>query len=380
MQRIRSIFRRGGAVWLALLLVLLFTWTASAAGGGTTIYLPYVAKQPTPTATPTPLPPLPSDYSVSYYVQTNSNQAAYDKGCALGQTDLNLAGAQDRLVILDFGQPWYDDYGTLGTLIFRVPPNTNWTFMSIGAIGEFAKNFATGYWVCTGSDKASHLTLGIGTSNYLGTDPPVDMKVPGTVRNHGSQWAQMVLNVNAWLSTQHYAAQVTAAGANDMELSWATSALTRAWVDGFDSADNNSALYYNYGACEGCPQTYYADIGSWTGGKNYSWHVEDVWYISWGIPPAWVVPEIYLSNEANAKQWQTVSKYAKVQKGMRIDFSGVMTQSGACQQRGGCTGTSSDTMNTPQEGWNQLWKYTFADPDTRMNRLPWMTDIRYWTN
>jgi hypothetical protein len=67
-----------------------------------------------------------------------------------------------------------------------------------------------------------------------------------------------------------------------------------------------------------------------------------------------------------------------VQKGSRIDFSGSMTQYGACQQRGGCTFTSSDTMNTPQEGWNQLWSATYADPDTRMLLLRWMTDIRYW--
>jgi len=63
---------------------------------------------------------------------------------------------------------------------------------------------------------------------------------------------------------------------------------------------------------------------------------------------------------------------------MRIDFSGTMTQLGSCQQRGECIFTSSDTANTPQEGWNQLWSTTYADPDTRMLTLPWMTDIRYW--
>ncbi len=115
MQRLRSLLGPGGALWLALALVLLFTRTASANDGGTTLYLPLVGNQS----------PLPADYSVSYYVQTASTQAAYDKGCQLGQTDLNLAGAQDRFVILDFGQPWYDDNGTLGTLIFRVPPNTS---------------------------------------------------------------------------------------------------------------------------------------------------------------------------------------------------------------------------------------------------------------
>ncbi len=374
MQRLRSLLGRGGALWLALAPILLFTWTASANGGGTTLYLPLVSKQPTPT----PQPPLPADYSVSYYVQTASTQASYDKGCQLGQTDLNLPGAQDRFVILDFGQPWYDDYGTLGTLIFRVPPNTSWTFVSIGSIGEIAKAFATGYWNCTGSDNASHLTLGIGTSNWLGTDPPVDMKNATTVYNHGKQWAQMVLNVNNALIAQGPASQVYAAGANDMELSWATSSLTRAWVDGFNDYDNGSAVYYNFGACEGCPQSYYSGIGSWTGGKDYSWDFDDVWYISWGIQPAWVVPEIYLSTGANARQWQTLSEYAARHKGARIDYSGVMTQKGSCDQRGGCTFSTSDTANTPQEGWNQLWSETYAEPFTRQDVLRWMTDIRYW--
>ena len=379
MHRLRSILSRGGVLWAVLLLLILFTWTVSA-GAGTTTYLPYVSKQPTPTPTltPTPAPPLPADYSVSYYVQTNSAQAAYDKGCQLGVTDLNLSGAQDRFVVLDFGQPWYDDYGTLGTLIFRIPPDTNFTFVSISTIGELAKAFGNGYWNCTGSDKGSHLTMGIGTSNWLGTDPPVDMKDPTRVYNHGKQWAQMVLDVNNWLNANGRASQVYAAGANDMELSWATSSLTRTWVDAFNDYDNGTAVYYNYGACDGCPQSYYAGINSWTGGKSYSWDIDDVWYISWGIQPAWTVPEIYLSTGANARQWQTLSEYGARQKGSRIDYSGVMTQMGSCQQRGGCTFTSSDTANTPQEGWSQLWNETYDEPLTRMIILRWMTDIRYW--
>jgi hypothetical protein len=370
----RSNCKRSAPLWLALALILLFTWTVSA-GGGTTLYLPVVAKQatPTPTITPTPIPPLPANYSVSYYVQTTSSLEAYNYGCALGRTDRDLPGTQDRLVILDFGQPWYEN-GQYGTIIFRIPPVTEFVFVSLYTVRQVAQNYAAGYWNCTESDTQSHLTLGIGTSNYL----RADMQNADRARQHGQLWAQMVLEVNSWLISTGYVSQVYATGANDMELFWATPALTRAWVDGFNAYDNDTAIYYNYGACEGCPQSYYSSIGSWTGGVNYSWHIEDVWYITWGIQPAWAVPEIYLSTGANAKQWQTLSKYSKVQKGSRIDYSGVMTQYGACQQRGGCTFDTGDTMNTPQEGWSQLWSTTYADPDTRMPALPWMTDIRYW--
>jgi hypothetical protein len=97
------------------------------------------------------------------------------------------------------------------------------------------------------------------------------------------------------------------------------------------------------------------------------------------VQPAQAVPEIYLSTGANARQWQTLSKYSALKKGSRIDFSGVMTQYGACQQRGGCTfSDGSDMMNTPEEGLSQLWTYTFNDAATRMSGIRWMTDIRYW--
>lgn len=369
MQRLRSLLRKREAPWLALLLVLLITWTASAAGSGTTLYLPYVSVYPTPT----PTPPLPGYDSTSYYVQTASSQDAYNMGCLLGQIDLNLPGAQDRLVILDFGQPWYEN-NAYGTIIFRIGGVGDFTFASMDTITAMAKGWASGYWSCTGSDKASHLTLGIGTSNYLRAD------IANTTHayQHGRLWAQMVLSVNSWLAEQGYAAQVYAAGANDMELSWATPALTRAWVDGFNAYDNGSAIYYNYGACEGCPQSYYSSYDQWVGYNG--WTPADLWYISWGVQPAWVVPEIYLSTGANARQWQTLSKYAAVKKGLRIDFSGVLTQYGACQQRGGCVNeeTGIDTMNTSQEGLNQLWTYTYNDIDTRMKGIRWATDIRYW--
>lgn len=368
----RSKFKRLTPLWLALALIFLFTWSVAAAGPYTT-YLPVVSKQPTAT----PLPPLPAEYSVSYYVQSANPPDAYNYGCSLGQTDLNLPGKQDRLVILDFGQPWYDDYGTLGTLIFRIPPATNFTFVSIPAVGEFSKSFAAGYYNCTGADNQSHLTLGIGTSNWLGADPPVNMKDAAKVWSHGAQWAQMVLNVNNWLVSTGYAAQVYAAGASDIEPHWATAALTRNWVQGFDANDQGSAIYFDYGSCDGCPQTYDSNIANW-GYMPSDWWVEDKWYVSWGAQPAWVVPEIYTQNGSLANQWYVLSKYAKRFKGARIDFSGVMTQSGACAQRGGCTFTNNDTANTPQEGWSQLWYRTYNDLDTRMLSLPWMTDIRYW--
>ncbi|NMB69434.1 MAG: hypothetical protein GYA20_11810 [Chloroflexi bacterium] len=369
----RSNCKRSAPLWLALALILLFTWTVSA-GSGTTLYLPVVAKQatPTPTITPTPIPPLPANYSVSYYVQTTSSLEAYNYGCALGRTDRDLPGTQDRLVILDFGQPWYEN-GQYGTIIFRIDGVGEFYFASMTTVREFAKNFAAGYWNCTGSDKLSHLTLGIGTSNYLGADVDAPMKNYERLYTHGKLWAQMVLEVNSWLVSTGYVSQVYVTGANDIEPNWATAAFTKKWVQGFDENDQSSAIYYDYGSCDGCPQSYDPNIANWPYMPS-DWWVEDRWYVAWGVQPAWVVPEIYTNSGSLANQWYVLSKYARRFKGARIDFSGVMTQTGACAQRGGC----SSTDNTPQEAWNQLWSRTYADPDTRMLLLPWMTDIRYW--
>lgn len=363
MHRLSSLLRRGGVLGLALLLVLLITWSASAAGS-TTVFLPFVSRQV-----------IPRYDSTSYYVQTTDSVKAYDRGVQLGQADAKLSSMQDRLVILDFGQPWYEN-GQFGTIVFRVGGVGEFIFADMTRIADMAKNFALGYWVGTGKNNALQLTLGIGTSNYL----RADMVNTNNAYQHGKLWAQMVIDVNSWLKSQGYAGQVYAAGANDMELSWATPGLTRAWVNGFNAADNDSAIYYNYGACEGCPQSYYSSYSQWQGVNG--WTPDDIWYISWGVQPAWVVPEIYLSSGANAKQWQTLSKYSASTKGTAILFQGAMTQYGACLQRGGCTSSSSsvDTMNTPQEGGTQLWDYLNKDPATSINYLRWLTDIRYWTN
>lgn len=367
----RSNIKRLAPLWLALALILLFTWSVAAAGPYTT-YLPVVSRQPTAT----PLPPLPAEYSVSYYVQSTDVGQAYNYGCSLGLTDLNLPGKQDRLVILDFGQPWYEN-GQYGTIIFRVNGSGEFYFANMNAVKEFAKNYAAGYWNCTGSDDQSHLTLGIGTSNFLGYSVDAPMKNYDRLYAHGGLWAQLILEVNSWLVSTGYASQVYVSGANDIEPYFATAAFTRKWVQGFDANDQGSAIYFDYGSCDGCPQSYDSNIANWPYMPS-DWWVEDKWYVSWGAQPAWVVPEIYTNSGSLANQWYVLSKFAKRFKGARIDFSGVMTQSGACLQRGGCTFTNNDTMNTPQEGWTQLWTRTYNDPDTRISSLPWMTDIRYW--
>jgi hypothetical protein len=158
-----------------------------------------------------------------------------------------------------------------------------------------------------------------------------------------------------------------------MELDWNTPANTRAWVDGYASAYQGTAWLYNYGDCGRCRSdgVILPVPGS---GANSGWTQEDVWYISWGAGPAWAIPEIYNTLGTNARQWQNIVLYSRVNHGSPMGIKGTLTQWQACQDRPPCAGTN----NTPDQGWSQLWNALNADPRTAQD-VPWSTDIT-WQN
>jgi len=272
----------------------------------------------------------------------------YSLGCALGARDYNLPGTQDSIVVLDFGKPVFQN-GLHGTSLF------SFSFASTAQIAAAAEQFGQGYWECSASDTLSQLQLAVGTTNF-GSQ---------VTYQHGLAWAQMVNAVGAWLIAEGFSSQVTAAGANDMELAWNSPTVTRAWVDGYDSA--NQWRLYDYGAAEGCPP--YGNCGT---SSHPEWTQEDVWYIAWGAPPSWPLPEIYLTNGGNAAQWYNLSLYAYLNHGLRMDISGSLTQYQACQQRG-CI---QAVANTPEQGWTQLWTKLHSDART-IQDLRWSADIKW---
>jgi len=319
---------------------------------------PTVTRTPWPTFTPTPTPgPTPFIYSTSHYVQSLSSLALADLGCQLGERDRTTPDAQTSIVVLDFGQPYGED-GAYGVKLFSV-----YTFVTTSQIQTAARAFATGYWNCTGSDTQSRVTLAVGTSNYGAW-----FRTGSNASNHGKAWAGMVASLANWLAAQPYGAQVTAAGAIDIELNWNKPDVTRAWVNGFDSADGGLHHYYDFGDCASCPSRTYP---GWT--PDNDWTLADVWYVSWGAGPAYPLPLIYATSGINARQWAWLSKYSYEQHGARMQFNGEMTQWQACQQRGGCAYID----NTPQQGWQQLWDETYLNINTRQSIMPWSTDIRW---
>ena len=291
-------------------------------------------------------------YTTSLYISTLDGATIYNYGCALGSRDQQTPGTQDSLVILDFGQPWEED-GTLGVWSF------SWQFIDTNRVYDLTKEYIRGYYNCTGSDNASRVDVAIGTSNY-------GSKVTS---NHGKAWAGVVDRLYNWTISSGYSSQVTVSGAIDIELSWNTPSISKAWVDGYDSADKGKYLRYNFGACEGCPTRLATGLTPANG-----WKLSDIYYTAYGAAPVWPIPEIYATSGVNARQWAYLSYWSYYNKGTSIYYRGLMTQWQACQQYPGkCEGTD----NSPSEGWTQLFGEINYWSVTAQSTIPWLTDIKW---
>jgi hypothetical protein len=281
-------------------------------------------------------------------MSTVNGSVLYNEGCAQGQA------ADNGIVVLDFGQPWAQN-GTYGSILFDAVG----TFASTADIEFAVEQFLRGYWVCSPTD--TFLRLGIGTSNYRGA----------TGAAHGQAWGLLVDAVENWIALPpSYASQEAARGANDFEMAWNSASASRGWADGYASVSGTP--YYNYGDCEGCPtgSTVFG-IPGWS--INNGWTQEDVWYVSYGVAPAYPLPEIYLNNGVNAAQWQKLSLYAHVNHGSAMYFLGTLTQFGSCGSSG-CPGAN----NRPADGWSQLFGMLNSDWRTAQG-LNYSSDIT-WSN
>jgi len=303
-------------------------------------------------------PQAPPPATTSHYISSTSSGAMYNLGWDAAQN------GEKGIIVLDFGQPWVSG-GAYGTNLFDDPP----TFVTLAQIRNLAVQFAAGYYDSSQTVlfQIGPVTIAIGTSNDQGSSGLSD----SDYYQQGSQWAAMVKD--AWSDVQgsEIAAAITSVNAGiDIEMDFNTPARTRAWVDGYDDYVGRR-LYYNYGTASGC----------WTEGTNASdngpcnddWTQEDVWYVSYGQPSAFPLPEIYLNDGANAKQWQQLSLYGYLHHGGRMVIKGAMTQLGACQT----VGCHPDEDNTPAQGWSQLYFWLRSDDRAWQNTLDWSTDITW---
>ncbi len=300
--------------------------------------------------------------TTSWYIYVTSGESdqalynwMYNTGYQTGQADLSLPGTQYSLVILDFGQPWQSS-GTYGTWSFNA---TYGRFLSNSVIKESAKYFALGYYYGTGSDIQSQLRMVIGTNNY------------GlyTTYGHGQAWAQLVKDVGTWLAGNSVGSQVTVRGGSDIEVGYSSPSTAFSWVNGYTNTWSSPYYMYNYGDAGGCPQS---GTTATPRSCNNGWNQDNVEYVSWGAPPTYPFPQIYATSGANAKQWQQIALYSYLAYSSDMTILGPLSQSQACAQKGGCTGTN----NTPDQSWTQLWNQLNSDTRTAQN-LSWSTDIKW---
>lgn len=302
--------------------------------------------------------------SPSYYVTALNEVYLNNLGCELGQRDRGMPGAQDSVAVLAFGCPRCLKNGEFGANLFGMSP------ASLTDISIAVKQFASGYYRCTGSDFSSNLVIGVGTSNFPGGSAPCT--TISSASAHGVAWSGMVRDINTWLKSEGIFHQVQVFGATDIELGWNSPEWSRAWVDGFNQVSENFLLHF--GDAAGCP---YEDNPGWSCGTSSfpNWTIEDVWYVSYGASPSLPLPLIYLTTGVHAKQWAYLSQYSVNTHGYRLNFTGVFTQWAACQQMGGCNFID----NKPDEAYQQLTTELEKNPSTAQY-ITWKTDISWILN
>lgn len=211
---------------------------------------------------------------------------------------------------------------------------------------NIVQEWAKGYYFGTQSDVQSVAFIGLGT-NISGGDITYQAGV-----QLADAAKDAVTNLKA---AGNYYNEGRPVGANDFE-DWGKGAwlntASRNWINGYNSWTGRP-IFVNYGSASGCPQSSVPSPTSCNPGLN----AETIWRVSWsGV--AYPLPEIYSTSGANAKQWRYLSRYSYNNHGSKFLFKGVMAQSGACSQVGGCAGTD----NTPSEAWNQLNNQLNQDP------------------
>jgi hypothetical protein len=298
-------------------------------------------------ATPPPAP----KWSKSRYMETADPAVTYDLGCDMGNGVDGGVRPTNAVVVLDYGMAVPVKGAPWGASLWNGPDT------GTSAIRRSAQEFAHGYWACSDGN-SSQLTLAIGTSNYG----------PNVVYDHGKAWGAMINKANQTLRAQGWSSQVVMVGAIDLELSWSSPDVATQWLDGYDKGSNWRIL--NFGDAAGCPP---ATNSCGTSGHP-EWTQHDVWFVSWGHHSSYPLPEIYRTDGIMAEQWHRVAHRGLELGDSLMEFSGAMTQAGACKQRG----CDPSTMNSPQQGWSQLW--TALNGGDGTDQTPaWSTDIS-WKN
>jgi hypothetical protein len=149
-------------------------------------------------------------------------------------------------------------------------------------------------------------------------------------------------------------------------------------------------LVYNYGNASGCPLDYPPTEPEYQSGivarqcDVQGWTQDDVYYVSWGSFRAYPFPEIYNTQEANAKQWYRIALFKNLVYGSRMEIKGSLAQYTACEQRrdpitGQLPSDCIGANNTAETAHAQLLEWLSSDPyDRVVESLRWQSDIMWY--
>jgi hypothetical protein len=289
----------------------------------------------------------PSSVTRSYYIANEDFGQAHQLGCN--------QGGRSGYASLYFGQPT-DVSGLYGATLFGAQNH------SLNYIEEIVKWFIVGYSGCRAPGES--MIVGIGTSNS-----GLDGKSDAWVRNHGRAWSVSVENLGGWANA-HYPS-VSVYGAYDVEPGFSAFQKANLWMHGYDDDNPGRRPVLINGSADGCSQT-----SSENTPCNNGWNQFGVWHVAWDHIPSVPFPQIYTNSGSMAWQWQKISAYGhRHQNGRSLFFVGVMSQHGACEQFGGCSGTS----NLWNEARDQLLFAinSYAGTANQMSTNN-MTDIRWF--
>jgi hypothetical protein len=180
---------------------------------------------------------------------------------------------------------------------------------------------------------------------------------------------EVISAVNNWISSSGWNYLEEATAGVDTETEWSSYANTIGYLDTL-AGDDGGMPVYDFGDAGGCPQNGYLASAPCNG----AWTQGDVLDVSWADRWALPLPEIYNTAGAQAQEWYWISRLSVASGSGAMWFEAELTQSTACQQVGGCSGTS----NSPSTGWTQL--YTALQQDGGIadgGTILWSDDIRY---
>lgn len=321
------------------------------AQGSYKVYLPLVVRN---------FPPI---HSESYYV--GSLEYAQMEALANQFADKVLQNSEqtDHLVLLSFCNPGTYN-GQQGAYMCR-----NKGYLPSVQAGALAANFAL-TWLNRTANTPHRLWIAIGVNNYTTAE---------VTTAHAQSWALARFYARFSVTDNLRAFFV---GAMDAEVEWKDAATTRAWFDAYMNGQHGctpgsgiNACLYNFGNAN-CG---YSPTNAYCGYSD--WDKDDIWYISAGAKRSSdqyhfvaALPEIYNTQGAQARQWQSVSLYGATTPGKRkVYFVGSLTTFGACSQVGGCSGID----NLPSTGYLQLYNELSKDSRTTQTPIVWSADIKY---